>query len=130
MRAIRSGAQADKFRGIADEGRDSPRRRKDHDVRNGSRSGRTAERAILEVRMTLRVLMVRVMSRRGNRIGGRTKLQQKRGAAGRHEANRYVGAKQQRSQQYDGPRVGSPTIARPVSHSLCATMPEGRPLHQ
>ena len=109
MSAVRLSAQPHRCRGIAYEGGDAPGGCKSNNLRNGSRGRCAAERAILEVHMTLRVVMVRAMFRRGHRVGG-TKFQQKRRPARRHEPDRDVGSKQQRRQQYDGPRVGSSTI--------------------
>ena len=80
---------------------DGRRRRKGNDVctRTGRRSA--ADGAVLEMTVRSRMVMPSV---RGHRhwIGRGTQFQQKRRAARRHEANRYIGAKQQGYQQQAG----------------------------
>ena len=86
-----------------DEGlrKDGRRRFKGDDLRNRSRGGSAAEWAVLKMTVGSRMVMPRM---RGHRhwIGRGTQFQQKRRAARRHEANRYIGAKQQGCQQQAG----------------------------
>ena len=74
---------------------------KGDDVRNRSRGGSAAEWAVLEMTVRSRMVMPGV---RGHRhwVGRGTQFQQKRRAARRHEANRYIRAKQQGDQQQAG----------------------------
>ncbi len=85
------------------------------EVGNGSRRGSAAEGAILEIRLTLRMVMVSVMGRDITRVG-RTELQQERGAARGHEPDWDIGTKDERGQQYDGQHIGSPGVTEPSLH--------------
>jgi hypothetical protein len=69
----------------------------DHEVRNRSLSGRTPEGTILEIRMMPRIVVVQMLCRDGHPKRG-TKFQQKRCAAGRHEADGDIGTNQQGDQ--------------------------------
>jgi hypothetical protein len=109
MSAWETDAQSQGFEcdeGLREDGR---RRFKGDDVRNRSRGGSAAEWAVLEMTVRSRMVMPRV---RGHRhlIGRGTQFQQKRRAARRHEANRYIGAKQQGDQQQAGEYVASSGI--------------------
>ena len=94
-----------------DEGlrNDGGRRFKGDDMRNRSRGRSAAEWAVLELIVRSRMMVASV---RGHRHwkGRGTQFQQKRRAARRHEANRYIGAKQQRYQQQAGEYVASSGI--------------------
>src|ERR1700722_9003721 len=77
--------------GLRNDGR---RRFKGDDVGNRSRAGSAAEWAVLEMTVRSRMVMPRMLGHR-HLVGRGTQFQQKRRAARRHEANRYIGAKQQ-----------------------------------
>ena len=86
-----------------DEGlrNDRRRRREGNDVSNRTGAGSTAERAVLE--MGVRARMVVPMMRRHLRlVRGGTHFQQEWRTARRHEADRYIGPKQQDDQQQAG----------------------------
>jgi hypothetical protein len=79
-------------------GGDGIRGLKCDELRNGSRAGSAAKRAILEMAVASHVV-VHVMRRHGCLDSHRTDLQQERSAARRHEADRNVGPKQEQRQQ-------------------------------
>jgi len=85
------------------------------EVGNGSRRRSTAEGTILEIRLTLRMVMVPVVGRDATRVG-RTELHQERGAARGHEPHWDIGTKDERGQQYDGQHIGSPSVTEPSLH--------------
>lgn len=87
---------------------------KSDEVGNGSRGRRTAEGTILEIRMTLRMVVMPVV---GSAAGvGRTELQKERGATRGHEPHWDIGTKDERGQQYDGQHIGSPNVTEPSLH--------------
>jgi hypothetical protein len=86
-----------------DEGLRNDRRRwrKGDDVRDRSGAGSTAERAVLEMAVRSRVVVL-VMRRNLRLVGRRTRFQQKRRTARRHEADGYISTKQEDYQQQAG----------------------------
>jgi hypothetical protein len=88
----------ERAKGLRDNGR---RRRKGDDVSNRAGSGRTTERAVLEMTVSSRMVMPMMRGHLGLVCRG-TRLQQKRRTACRHEANGYVGTKQEDYQQQAG----------------------------
>src|SRR5271155_4303435 len=82
---------------------------KSDEVRNGSRGRSTAEGTILEIRLTLRMVMVPVVGRDATRVG-RTELHQERGATRGHEPHWDIGTKDERGQQCDGQHIGSLSV--------------------
>lgn len=96
-----------------------PRRIEDREGGNRTLNGRTPEGTILQIRMMLRTVMMQ-MVRRGRQPERGTQLHLKRGAAGRHEADGYVGTKQQRGQHDDGRKSRAAVSKGPVAHTLWA----------
>jgi hypothetical protein len=96
--AIEPGAEAQRLEGEQGARNYGRRGIEGDDVSNRTRGGRTAKRAILEVSMR-RGVVVRVVRKTLRRVGPRAHFQQKRRTGRRHEANRHIGAKQQRRQQ-------------------------------
>jgi hypothetical protein len=88
---------------------------KSDEVGNGSQGRRTAEGTILEIRMTLRMVVMPVVGRSAAGVG-RTELHQERGAARGHEPRWDIGTKHERGQQYDGRHRGSPNVTEPSLH--------------
>jgi hypothetical protein len=85
------------------------------EVGNRSESGRTAERTILEIRLTRRMMVMAVMRR--SAAVRRTEFHQERAAARGHESRGYICAKQQRGQQYAGQHIASPSFREPSLHN-------------
>jgi hypothetical protein len=84
--------------GLRNDGR---RRRKGDDVGNWTGAGSTAERAVLEMAVRSRVVVL--VTRWNMRlVRRRARFQQKRRTARRHEADGYISTKQQDSQQQAG----------------------------
>ena len=95
-------AEAKRFErdeGLRNDGR---RRRKGHDVSNRTGGGSTAKRAVLEMSVCCSRVMVPMMRRHLRLVRGGTHFQQKRRTARRHEADGYVGTKQEDHQQQAG----------------------------
>ena len=92
--------------GSSDEGGYSPRRLDGDEMGNRSLSRRTAEGAILETRVILRMVVVRVIGRGAAGVR-RTEIQQERGAARGHEPDGNIGAEYERSQENDGRHIRS-----------------------
>ena len=90
--------------GLRNDGR---RRGKGDDVSNRTGAGSTAERAVLEMSVRSRVVMP-LMRGHLQLIRRGTQFQQKRRTACGHEADRYIGTKQQHCQQKAGEPVSSP----------------------
>ena len=84
--------------GLRNDGR---RRRKGDDVRNRAGSGRTTERAVLEMSMRSRMVVPMMRGHLALVCRG-THFQQKRHTARRHEADGHVGTKQEDHQQQAG----------------------------
>jgi hypothetical protein len=80
---------------------DGRRRREGNDLRQRTCGWGTPKGAILEMGVSSRVVVL-MMRRHLYRVSRWTRFQQKRRAAGRHEADRHVGAKQQDDQQQAG----------------------------
>jgi hypothetical protein len=94
-------AQSQRFErdeGLRNDGR---RRRKGDDVSNGAGGGSTAIRAVLEMSVRSR-LVVRMMRGHLRLVSGGTHFQQERRTARRHEADGYIGPKQEDYQQQAG----------------------------
>jgi hypothetical protein len=87
-----------------------------NEVRKGSQSRRTAKGAILEIRMTLRMVVMFMLRRHPTGVG-RTELQQERSATRGHESHGDIGTKDERGQQYDGQHIESPSVMEPSSHA-------------
>jgi hypothetical protein len=77
-------------KGLRNDGRG---RRKGDGVRNRTGAGSSAERAVLEMTVRSRVVVL-VMRRNLRLVCRRTRFQQKRRTARRHEADRHISAKQ------------------------------------
>ena len=88
---------------------------KSDEVGNGSEGRRTAEGTILEIRMTLRMVVMPVVGGSAAGVGG-TELHQERGATRGHEPNGDIGTKDEGGQQYDGRYIGSPSVTQPSFH--------------
>jgi hypothetical protein len=86
------------------------------EVGNRAQSGRTTEGTILEIRLTLRMVVMAMVGRRA--AVRRAELHQERAAARGHESHRDICAKQKRGQQYDGQPIGSPNVTEPSFHDL------------
>jgi hypothetical protein len=85
------------------------------EVGNGTQSRHTAERTVLEIRLTLRMMMIPLVGRSAARVS-RTEFHQERGATRGHEPHWDIGTKDQRGQQYDGQHIGSPGVTEPSLH--------------
>ena len=107
MSAWEPHAQSERFERDEELRNDGRRRRKGDDVRDRPGGGSTPERAVLEMSVRSRVVMPLIL-RQLQLIRCGTQLQQKRRTACRHEADRYVGAKQQDCQQKAGEPVSPP----------------------
>jgi len=94
-----------------DEGlrNDRRRRRKGDDMRNRAGSGRTTERAVLEMSVRSRMVVPMMRAHLGQVCRG-TQFQQKRRTARRHETDGHVRTKQQDYQQQPGEKVSLPRI--------------------
>ena len=103
MGAFGSYAAPERFDRKGDRRGDLPGRFKDNELRNGAGGGRTAERAVIEMGMGSRVMVVMRRHLHGRRV--RTQFQQKGRAARRHEADRDVGSKQEYRQQDAGVQI-------------------------
>ena len=115
MSAERPRSQPPWLSGNLHKGGYSSRGFKTDEVRNGSQGRRTAEGTILEIRMTLRMVVMPVVG--GSAAGvGRTELHQERGATRGHEPRWDIGTKDERGQQYDGLHIGSPKVTEPSLH--------------
>jgi hypothetical protein len=101
MRAWQLYAEVQRFEG--DEGlrNDGRRRRKDDDVSKRTGGGRTTERAALEMGVRSRVVMV-MMRGHLHLVGRGARFQKERRTARRHEADGYIGTKQEDYQQQAG----------------------------
>jgi hypothetical protein len=90
--------QFERDEGLRNDGR---RRRKGDDVGNRTGGGSAAKRAVLEMSVRSRVV---VLVMRGNLclVCCRTRFQQKRRTARRHEADGYISTKQEDYQQQAG----------------------------
>ena len=102
-----------------------PRRFKYYEMGNGSLGRCTAEGAILEICMPLRMVMMQMRCGEGL-SERRTEFHQKRRTAGRHEPDGDIGAENQRGQQYDGQHIRSPTLKMPGSHTRADNNARGR----
>lgn len=107
MGARKRYAEPYRFETDRDLGSDLPRKFVSNSVRNGPGGRSTAERAVLEMGMGLRMV---VMCRHRHRRCRGAQLQQKRRPARRHEADGHISPKQQHRQQDAGRKVLSPTI--------------------
>jgi hypothetical protein len=107
MSAWEPYAQAQGFEGDDGLESDGRRRLQGDDVGNRSGGGSTTERAILEMSVRSGVVMP-LMRGHLRLIRCGTQFQQKRRTACRHEADRYIGTKQQDCQQKAGEPVSSP----------------------
>jgi hypothetical protein len=85
------------------------RRRKGDDVRNWTCGGGTSKRAVLEMSVRSRMVVLMMRGHLGLVCRG-AQFQQKRRTACRHEADGHVGAKQEDHQQQAGEQVSSPGI--------------------
>ena len=91
---------------------------KPDEVGNGPEGRRTAEGTILEIRLTLRMVVMAVVGKRA--AVRRAELHEERAAVRGHESQGDIGAKQKRGQQYDGQPIGSPDVTEPSFHDLGA----------
>ena len=83
----------------------------------------TAERTVLEIGVSLRVVMVLMLMMRRHGAGiGRTQFQQERRAARGHVSHGNIRMKQQRGQQQDGQHIGSPGVIGTRMHVMGATI--------
>jgi hypothetical protein len=92
---------------------------KSDEVGNGSQGGRTAEGTILEIRLTLR-MVVMAMVRRSAAVRW-AEFHEERAAARGHESHRDIRTKQKRGQQYAGQHIASPRVTEPSLHDLGAS---------
>jgi hypothetical protein len=101
---------------------------------SGSGARRAAERAILEMpvrsRMVVMVMMGRLAPGSRHRRCRRTQFQQERSPTGRHETDGHIRPQHQHCQQNAGQYVVSPTVERRWFHDCGPTMPERIPGHQ
>ena len=101
---------------------------------SGPGAGSTTERAILEVSVRFRMVVMAMMGRHAegarHRSCRRTQLQQERSAAGRHESDGHIRPQHQHCQQNAGQYVVSPTVERRWFHDCGPTMPDRIPGHQ
>jgi hypothetical protein len=101
---------------------------------SGSGARNAAERAILEMpvrsRMLVMVMMGRLAQGSRHRRCRRTQFQQERRPTGRHETDRHIRAQHQHCQQNAGQYVVSPTVERRWFHDCGPTMPDRIPGHQ
>jgi len=81
---------------------------KGNEVGNGSWSRRTAEGTVLEIRLTLRMVVMAMVGR--STAVRRADLQQEGAPARGHESHGNICAKQKRGQPYDGRYIGSPGV--------------------
>ena len=93
----------------------SPGGFKNDEVGNGAQGGHTAERTVLEIRLTRRVMVMTVVGRSAGSVS-RAELHQERGAARGHEPDWDIGTKDERGQQYNGQHIGSPSVTEPSLH--------------
>ena len=107
--------QAPRPNGSFYEGRYSSWGLKSDELGNGSRGRCTAEGTVLEIRLTLRMVVMRMVGRSTAGVR-RAELHQERSATRRHEAHWDIGAKDERGQQYDGQHIGSPGVTEPSFH--------------
>jgi hypothetical protein len=107
MSAWEPHAQSERFERDEELRNDGRRRRKGDDVRNRPGGGSTPERAVFEMSVRSRVVMP-LMRGHLQLIRCGTQFQQKRRTACRHEADRYVSAKQQDCQQKAGEPISPP----------------------
>jgi hypothetical protein len=103
--------------------------RLENDELGSGACGRSAaERAIREMSVRSRMLVMAMMERHaeGARHRGcrRAQFQQERSPAGRHEADGHIRPQQQHRQQNAGQYVVSPTVERRWFHDRNPTMPE------
>jgi len=111
-------AEVQSFEHDGGAGSDGRRRFKSGDVSDRRGGWSAAERTVLEMSVRPGVV-VRLMPGHLRRVSRRTRLQQKRRAARRHEACGNVGSKQQHRQQ-DAAQQALPPI---VKHRLAHTKP-------
>jgi hypothetical protein len=93
-------------------------------VGNGSQRRRTAEGTVLEIRLTLRMVVMAMVGK--STAVRRAELQQERAAARGHESHGNICAKQKRGQPYDGRYIGSPSVPEPGLHDLGASPCQSR----
>ena len=109
-------------------------RLKNDKLGSGSGARNAAERAILEMGVRSRMVVMVMMGRlaQGSRHGRcrRTQFQQERSPAGRHETCGNVRPQHQHRQQNAGQYVVSPTVERRWFHDCGPTMPDRIPGHQ
>ena len=91
---------------------------KSNEVGNGSQGRRTAEGTVLEIRLTVRMVVMAMVGK--STAVRRTELEQKGAPARGHEPHGNIGAKQKRGQPYDGRYSGSPSVSEPSLHGLGA----------
>jgi hypothetical protein len=91
---------------------------KGNEVGNGSYSRRTAEGTVLEIRLTLRMVVMAMVGK--STAVRRAELQQEGAPARGHESHGNIGAKQKRGQPYEGRYIGSPSVPEPSLHDLGA----------
>jgi hypothetical protein len=107
MSAWEPYAQSQGVEGDDRLGSDGRRQLQGDGVRNRPGGGSAPERAVLEMSVRSRVVMP-LMRGHLQLIRCGTQFQQKRRTACRHEADRYIGTKQQDCQQKAGEPVSSP----------------------
>ena len=77
-----------------------------------------AERTVLEIAVSLRVVMVLMLMMRRHGAGiGRTQFQQERRAARGHESHGDICKKNERGQQNDGQYIESPGVTETRLHA-------------
>ena len=84
-------------------------------MRYRSQGRHTAKRAVLEVCLTMRMVVVFMVKRSAAGVS-RAELDQKWRATRRHEAHRDIGTKNKRGQQQDAQSIGSPSVTEPSVH--------------
>ena len=124
MSAKRPNGRPRRLRGNFYGGGYSPAGFKGDQVGNGSGAGSAAEGTVLEILLTLRMVVMRMVRGSAAGVGG-TELHQERGAARGHEPDGDIGTKDEGGQQYDDRDIGSPGVTQRSLHDLRAvTMPE------
>jgi hypothetical protein len=123
------GFEFDRF-----ERRDLAGRLENDELGSGSGARSATERAILEMSVRFRMVVMAMMGRHTegarHRRCRRTQFQQERSAAGRHETDRHIRPQHQHCQQNAGQYVVSPTVERRWFHDCGPTMPDRIPGHQ
>ncbi len=101
MSAKQPNSRPGRLRGNFYKGGYSPSGFKPDEVGYGSRGRSAPEGTVLEIRLTLRMVVMNMVRSSVPGVGG-TELHQERGATRGHEPNRDIGTKDERGQQYDG----------------------------